>query len=128
MVNNSTIEQYLRYILPSHRRLQDRANSVVLSPTLGDGTALMCVEGKLCRGIHARRSGLYRELFRRGVFDQLISKRLLIETTVSNRRIAGFDMVVEHRTIPFVSYPNEWCPAMLRDAGLHLLRLQRELI
>jgi len=127
MASNSRLEKYLRLFLPNHRS-DIRVESAILSATRLDDTVLISVDGKLCRGISARRSGLYRDLFRRGVLDRLIDKRLLVETALSDTRIAGFDTVVEHRRIPFVSYPNEWCPAMLRDAGLHLLHLQRELL
>jgi hypothetical protein len=36
-------------------------------------------------------------------------------------------MVVRHRPVPFASYPEEWCPAMLKDAALALVELLIEL-
>ncbi len=39
----------------------------------------------------------------------------------------GFRAVLQHRRVPFVSYPNEWTLGMLRDAGLLLCGLTRKL-
>jgi SAM-dependent methyltransferase len=36
-------------------------------------------------------------------------------------------MVVQHKKIPFVSYPNEWCVDMFKDAALLMLDLEIEL-
>jgi len=36
-------------------------------------------------------------------------------------------MVVHHRYVPFVSYPEEWCSAMLKDAALTMVELLIEL-
>src|SRR5438067_5088521 len=52
---------------------------------------------------------------------------MLVETKESPLAVEGFEMVLEHRTIPFVSYPNEWCAAMLKDAALVLISLAIEL-
>src|SRR5678815_3981698 len=41
--------------------------------------------------------------------------------------IRDSQMVVRHRMVPFTSYPEEWCPAMLKDAALTLLDLLVEL-
>ena len=39
--------------------------------------------------------------------------------------LAAGAAVLEHERLPFVSYPCEWSPLMLCDAGLHTLELQQ---
>ncbi len=51
----------------------------------------------------------------------------LVETDEASFAREGFRAVLRHRRLPFVSYPSEWTLSMLRDAGLLLCELAREL-
>lgn len=84
-------------------------------------------EGELYRSISPERTPFYQELFARGIVQQLVERRLLVETEPADLEIEGAGMVVRHRRIPFVSYPPEWCAAMLKAAAETVLDLQETL-
>jgi hypothetical protein len=81
----------------------------------------------LFRGITARKEQLYNGLFDKGIIETLIRKRLLVETERTSYTMDGYPLVLKHRELPFVSYPFEWCAAMLKEAALQLLDLELEL-
>lgn len=84
-------------------------------------------DGELYRGIGATRADSFKELFDQGVIDQLVEQGLLIESVPLSFSQGSYEMVVHHRTVPFISYPNEWCAAMLKDAVLSMVILAIEL-
>ena len=69
----------------------------------------------------------FARLFREGVIQDLIEQGLLIETEPTDLSVNGFSMILKHRSIPFISYPQEWCAAMLKDAALTIINLTIEL-
>jgi hypothetical protein len=56
-----------------------------------------------------------------------VDRGLLIETAINPMTLADYDLVVQHRQVPFVSYPQEWCPAMFKRAVRHIVDLALEL-
>ena len=78
--------------------------------------------GELYRGIRSEWTTTLRQLFRDGIIQGLVDRGLLIETLPTSLKIDGYEMVVSHRHVPFASYPEEWCPAMLKDAALTKIR------
>src|SRR5919198_1873929 len=84
-------------------------------------------QGELYRGLGAEWATLFRRLLQQGIIQRLIDKGLLVETEPTALTMDGYEMVVRHRLLPFVSYPEEWCPAMLKDAALALTELLTEL-
>ena len=88
---------------------------------------LFAWKGELYRGIKAESARFFSELLNNGVIQSLIEAGLLVETEQSNLSADGFEMVVHHKRVPFVSYPNEWCADMLKDAALLMLDLEIEL-
>jgi SAM-dependent methyltransferase len=83
-------------------------------------------EGRLYRAISAERASLYRRLFDEGIVPRLVNKGL-IETELTSLQINGYEMVLSHRELPFVSYPYEWCAAMLKDAAIMVIDIEIEL-
>lgn len=83
--------------------------------------------GELYRAIPSDRAAFCRDLFSTGIVQELVAKGLLVETTLGAWQLEGFGAVLRHATIPFVSYPHEWCGAMLREAALLVLDLEIEL-
>ena len=85
--------------------------------------------GGLYRGIQPQVGELYRDILERGIVEELVAKKLLIETELTSLVIENYQFVLKHRQLPFVSYPWEWCDLMLKDAALlHLdfcLELER---
>jgi SAM-dependent methyltransferase len=84
-------------------------------------------KGQLYRAISAERAPLYRRLFDEGIVQRLVNKGLLIETEITSLQIDGYEMVLRHRELPFVSYPYEWCAAMLKDAAITIIDIEIEL-
>ncbi|BAU63102.1 hypothetical protein STA3757_04580 [Stanieria sp. NIES-3757] len=52
----------------------------------------------------------------------------LIETQFADFNIENYQAVIEHKTLDFVSYPQEWSMAMLKDAAIMFCRLNIELM
>jgi hypothetical protein len=85
-------------------------------------------KGELYRGISSEKTQFFARLFDEGVIEDLVERGLLIETQPTSYSIGCYPMVVRHKTVPFASYPNEWCPAMLKDAALTILEIEGDLI
>lgn len=83
--------------------------------------------GELYRSISDGRAPLYRKLFEDGLVRNLVQSGLLVDTTISDHTVTDGALLLKHRTIPFVSYPYEWCSLMLKDAAILVLDLELEL-
>jgi hypothetical protein len=86
-----------------------------------DGGRLFKWNGELFRGIPSERASFCRHLFNKGIMRELIAKKLFVETEITPLKCDHYEIILKHRTIPFVSYPQEWCDIMLKDAALHHL-------
>ena len=84
-------------------------------------------QGGLYRGITKGRGGFYRRLFQDGLVQSLVERGLLVETELTELALDGYELVLRHRVIPFVSYAPEWCAQMLKDAALLVVDLEIEL-
>lgn len=84
-------------------------------------------KGELYRGIAGDKIELYQGLFDDGTLEMLIKKGLVVDTEITPFTINEYKLVLKHGVVPFVSYAYEWCPQMVKDAGLALLDLQLEL-
>lgn len=95
----------------------------------GDGIGtLFSWQGKLLRGIRAEHAAFYRGLFETGLVDRLVKQGLLIASNTVEIQVPGHELVIEHQRVPFVTYPTEWCGAMLQAAAVATLDLQLELL
>lgn len=83
--------------------------------------------GQLYRGIRADWTPFFRRLFQEGIVQKLVEQELLIDTKLTDLTIDEYEMVVHHPTLPFLSYPHEWCAAMFKDAALTTIELAIEL-
>jgi hypothetical protein len=84
-------------------------------------------DGNLCRGIREQRASLYRDLFARRIIQGLVEKRLLIDSWPADFTTAEFPLVLQHRTLPVVSYVSEWCASQLQAAAVTILKLESAL-
>jgi hypothetical protein len=82
--------------------------------------------GDLYRGVRASAAPFVGDLVER-VLPRLVEKRFLPATTLTDFTLDGFEVVMRHEQVPFTAYPNEWCPAMLREASILYLDLVVEL-
>ncbi len=81
-------------------------------------------DGNLYRGIRDQRARLYRDLFARGIIQDLVEKRLLIDSWPADFTTAEFPLVLQHRILPIVSFASEWCASQLQAAALMILELE----
>ncbi|MDX1460862.1 MAG: hypothetical protein R3348_07380 [Xanthomonadales bacterium] len=90
-------------------------------------------EKRVFRGLSAQALKAWRSVSQQSFYQDLVSSGELVETReIASSEVpldpstknawAGF---LEHRRIPFISYPYEWSFSMLRDAALLQLRITR---
>lgn len=84
-------------------------------------------KGQLYRGISSEWTPFFRQLVQEGVIQRLVSRGLLIETELTPFAMDEYEMVLRHRSVPFVSYPEEWCAAMLKEAAVTIVEFLEEL-
>lgn len=84
-------------------------------------------QGQIYRGITPEKTSFYLDLFDQGIISLLIAKKLLVDTKITDLQLDNYGLILQHRLIPFVSYPREWCDLMLKDATLLHLDLCTEL-
>jgi hypothetical protein len=83
--------------------------------------------GELYRAIPPERIQFCQDLFANKVIQNLVAKQLFVATELTSLNLDHNHLVLKHRTIPLVAYPQEWCDAMLKDAALLQLDLCLEL-
>jgi hypothetical protein len=105
------------------------SRSVIFHPHsfADDAGRLFRSGGQLFRGIKPSHAPFFARLFKDGAIEKLMRLGLLIETEQTDLKLEGYPMVLSHRDIAFVSYPNEWCAPMLKDAALTIIELAIEL-
>ncbi len=79
--------------------------------------------GRIFRGIFSERESHVRSLFSTGFLNELTSKNSFPKTWVTDYRMDGFSLILEHERIWPVVYPQEWTFSMLRDAALLVCRI-----
>jgi hypothetical protein len=79
--------------------------------------------GELYRGISEQSALFLTELVQGPAGQELVAEKLLIETEVTRYATEHFNLVFRHRSVPFVSYPFEWCAGMFKAASLHIVNL-----
>ena len=83
--------------------------------------------GRMYRALRSESAVFIKKLFQDDVIQKLIDKNLLIESEIASFVLDGYEIVVDHRSIPFISYPDEWCAAMFKDAAITTIDLAIEL-
>ncbi|MEQ9485069.1 hypothetical protein [Coleofasciculus sp. F4-SAH-05] len=105
------------------------ANNIVLDPlSFRDRNGrLFRFNGQIYRGIFEYNASLYRRLFEEKIIQKIMTKNLIIETEISDLKLDDYSLILKHRTIPFITYPHEWCSDMFKDATLLHIDLTLEL-
>jgi ribosomal protein L11 methylase PrmA len=88
-------------------------------------------DGRLFRQVNQRYAKDYEHLLESGLYDDLVGDGLLVAHAESEEFAAAPEIafkVIEPETIPFVSYPYEWCFSQLKAAALVTLATQRKAI
>lgn len=87
-----------------------------------DAILLSNSEGFL-RGVKGELAQGLEEALACGLIDELVARRMIPNTSKSAIELEGFDLVLSHERMEFVSYPHEWSFSMLRDAAYLVLEL-----
>ena len=82
-------------------------------------------EGHVYRAIYREAADLYRGLIADGTIERLSASHHLVPTAIADLALQDtrVGLVLRHETIQPLSYCVEWCPSMLRAAGLAQLDL-----
>ena len=84
--------------------------------------------GKLYRQINKVYKKNYDLLIKSGLYDRLVENNLLTphrEARIEKQKSKDIYKIIEPESIPFISYPYEWCFSQLKDAALLTLRIQK---
>ncbi len=82
-------------------------------------------QGRLLRAVRPGHVAGVEALLAGGLLPELRAAGLFPAVSVTNYRLQGFGLILEHERIPTVTYPYEWSFAMLRDAALAVLRVNQ---
>lgn len=86
--------------------------------------------GHVYRGVFAGHGGQVRAVYDlcrdRHFFGVGIVNTTLVDRAPFNKM--GYDLVLEHERVPFISYAHEWTPTMLKDAALFQIDLDLKLL
>jgi hypothetical protein len=85
-------------------------------------------DGILYRQINESYKRNYDALVKNGLYDELITKELLIshqEVSLSAEKSDTVYRIIRPQKIPFISYPYEWSFGQLKDAALTTLKIER---
>ena len=91
--------------------------------TMDDVGRVFRWNGNIYRGIYEQAVPQVRDLFASGCLDELVERGLFPRSRIAEFTLDGFAAVVEHETLPFVTYPHEWSFDMFRSAALAVLEI-----
>ncbi len=83
--------------------------------------------GNIYRAITSRGAKIAKYVLNGNYLENLISQGL-IETKIADLYLDGYEAVLEHKTVEFISYPQEWTIDMLQEAAIMFCRLNIELM
>jgi len=78
-------------------------------------------KGRILRGIYQEKAAMVREFFESGFLPELIKKNLFPESWITEAQSDDFGLIVEHKRIWPVIYPQEWSFSMLKESALAVL-------
>jgi hypothetical protein len=87
-------------------------------------SAVVVRDGIVLRELAPSYAPAYGRLMQSGLYEHLVSGRLLVRHDETARSGTG-TVTIKPERIPFISYPYEWCPGQLRAAAQVTLRVQQ---
>ena len=105
--------------------MQIPINEIEITPTSGldDVGKVFRWKKQIYRGVYDSYSEFYKEIFSSPLSEDLINFGL-IPTQVAPYHLDGFEIILEHKTVPFITYSIAWCSAMWKDAALLTCEIQ----
>lgn len=101
-----------------------------VSSSFRDPSGFLFIEsGEIYRQINQSYRTHYDFFLESGLYRKLVENNLLIEHHEVPRDLEGSSQssykLIKPETIPFISYPHEWCFDELQDAALATLKIQK---
>lgn len=85
-------------------------------------------EGEIFRAFYPEVSSFYRDLLLSDKLRDMMNRRELVFTDIrDDLELEGFDLIVRHERIPYISYCFEWSDTMLKEAAVLTLNLSIEM-
>jgi hypothetical protein len=81
--------------------------------------------GRVFRGVLPESEGHVRSLFATGFIQELMAREYIPNTWITDHRLKGFSLILEHEAVWPVIYPQEWTFSMLKDSALLVYRIAR---
>ena len=85
-------------------------------------------KGRIFRAINDSEKKDVLYLFESGAIEELNEAKLIPYTKISDLKLEGYDLILEHEKIDVIIYPTEWSFNMLKDAALLVIRVNQILI
>ena len=82
-------------------------------------------ENRVFRAVNKPYEAQIHEIFTSGMMKELIDGELFVNTWISDVKIEGYDLVLEHTYIEHWNYPYEWSFTMLKDAAKVVLDVNK---
>jgi len=105
-----------------------KASKVELSSFRDPSGFLFYIDDRIYRQINKTYKENYDYLMNSGLYKTLVDAGLLIphiETDISSPEPDKAYKIIKPESIPFISYPYEWCFAQLKDAALTTFKIQK---
>lgn len=80
-------------------------------------------QDRVFRAINKPYIAQVQEMFDCGMMDELIEKKLFINSWISDFEIKGYNLIIEHTYIKYWNYPYEWSFNMIKDAANTVLNI-----
>jgi hypothetical protein len=94
-----------------------------LSLGIDDFGRVFSWNNRVFRAINNQRLEQVEHILKSGLIDELIRKKLFPNTWISNYKLDGYSLILEHEKIKIVTYPYEWSYAMILEAARSVLQV-----
>jgi len=78
---------------------------------------------RIFRAINDDANDRVKALFDFGLIDELVEENLFPKSWMTDYKLDGYDLIIEHTKIFPVTYPYEWSFSMLKDAAITALKV-----
>lgn len=101
-------------------------SDVTLIDSIDNVGQIFLWKNRIFRAINCSKVIEIKRLLSSGLVDELVRNNFFPKTTVTEDiSLYGFDLVLEHERIPYVSVPSEWSFNMLKDVCLAYLEINK---
>lgn len=101
------------------------ANEIVRHDSYDANGYIFRWNNRIYRAIYPENKKKINCLWKSGLIQELIEKKLFPESHITGYRNTDSDLIFEHQRIDVITYPYEWSFNMLRDAALATLRVNQ---